>query len=168
MKPGAGKIKGSSFERLIAKRLSLWLSSGARHDLLWRSAMSGGRATIQLSQGIINKTQTGDLTAIDKLAYEFTERFLVELKHYKDLDLITGFIKNKGILYKFWYDLVEHAYIYKKSPLLICCQNNLPILIITTPSGSSFLGLQGKHKIFLPQWNGAGIYLFDSLTPKFW
>ena len=55
MRKGGGKEKGSSFERLVCKRMSMWLSKGERDDLFWRSAMSGGRATVQLRDDIVDR-----------------------------------------------------------------------------------------------------------------
>ena len=52
-KPGYGKQKGGEYERTVCKKLSLWVSNGTRDDIFWRSAMSGGRATLQRKKGII-------------------------------------------------------------------------------------------------------------------
>ena len=51
MRKGGGKAKGSSFERLICKELSLWITGGEHQDVFWRSAMSGGRSTVAMKKG---------------------------------------------------------------------------------------------------------------------
>jgi hypothetical protein len=43
--------KGSSFEREIAKLLSLWWSEGMRDDVFYRSHASGGRFTMRRKSG---------------------------------------------------------------------------------------------------------------------
>ena len=82
MKQGAGKQKGSSFERKICKELSLWITDGERDDLFWRSSNSGGRATIVAVDGT-RHTQSGDISAIHPLGHAFTETFVVECKHHR-------------------------------------------------------------------------------------
>ena len=72
----------------MACRLSLWLSGGVADDLLWRSAMSGGRATLQFKRdNKSNRRQSGDLSAIGQGAYEFCEQTYIECKHYRDLQI---------------------------------------------------------------------------------
>ena len=63
-RPGYGKQKGSGFERTICHELSMWISHGKHDDLFWRSSMSGGRATVMFKKGGQNRTQNGDITAI--------------------------------------------------------------------------------------------------------
>lgn len=123
MKPGAGKGKGSSFERLIAEKLSLWLSNGAMRDIIWRSESSGARFTC--SNG---KTGTaGDLMAKHPLAFEFCAEFVCECKHWADLNLLT-FLNCKGELYDAFTKVKREA--NGKSFLLICRQNNRPITVL--------------------------------------
>src|SRR5215216_6431446 len=38
--------KGPQWEREVCRALSLWVTNGERVDVFWRSAMSGGRATV--------------------------------------------------------------------------------------------------------------------------
>jgi hypothetical protein len=131
MKKGGGKQKGASFERYISKQLSLWVSDGESDSLFWRSAMSGGRATLQFKKGIRNKTQAGDLTAIDVRGYNFNEKFTIECKHYKDLKLQSLFFgtpKDHSIL-EFWNKLAQDSYGINKEPMLISKQNNCPTLL---------------------------------------
>lgn len=72
--------KGASFEREVAKRLSLWWSGGERDDLVWRTAMSGGRATVRHRQGKKTAGQAGDLTATDDQALPLFKLVAFELK----------------------------------------------------------------------------------------
>jgi hypothetical protein len=159
-KPGMGKNKGSAFEREAARRLSLWLSAGMRDDLIWRSSMSGGRATLQLRKDIVNQTQSGDLSAIGKEAFEFCEKTYTECKHYKDLSISRSMLTNVGGLYAFWKSTQEQALKYKKRPLLIARQNRYPTLAVVDSREPMF---NEPPVVILPRW-AAALYLFDDVT----
>jgi len=130
-KKGRGKSKGSNFERKICKELSHWVSKGKRDDLYWRSAMSGGRATIGLGQGIVRKGQMGDVTSIDKLGAVLIRDFVIELKHVKDLNIESGILYGtKGGLVTYWGKLLGECFASGKKPLLIGRSNNRPVVFI--------------------------------------
>src|SRR5215467_5249762 len=101
MKSASGKAKGSAFEREISKLMSLWISHGTRDDIFWRSSLSGGRATVQFKKGRENRSQIGDLSAIDPLGEWLISRFVTEIKSYKNLGIVSGIITCKGLLYGF-------------------------------------------------------------------
>jgi hypothetical protein len=165
LKAGGGKIKGGSYEREVAKTLSLWITGGARDDCFWRSAMSGGRATIQIKKGKTNKTQTGDITAIDPIGAWLTDRFMIETKSYKDLELPQGILKNSGFLHSFWIDLVQKSNNIAKCPMLIGRQNYMPELLVLSVKGEVYLRLDPQKAIaILPLWHNARVYLFEYLT----
>ncbi len=100
--------KGSSFEREMAKKLSLWWSDNARDDLLWRSSMSGGRATVRAKSGKTTANSCGDLTALDKEGQSLLDITAFELKRgynsYSIQDLLDK-VNGKG---GFW-DFIEQA-----------------------------------------------------------
>ena len=75
-----GKQKGSEFERYICKTLSGWASYGKRDDLYWRSAMSGGRATVQFKKNIKNTSQVADISCIDSAGEFLTDLCCIECK----------------------------------------------------------------------------------------
>jgi hypothetical protein len=129
-----GKQKGSAFERDICKRLSLWISNGNRKDIFWRSAMSGGRATIQLVKGEKNKSQTGDISSIDFLGQKLTDNFIIECKFYRNIhleSLVYGAPKTASIL-EFWKRLKRDCERFNKKPILIFKENGKEILIGTS------------------------------------
>jgi len=130
------KNKGSSFERMICRQLSLLVSGGARTDCFWRSAMSGGRATLQLDQGILNQAQAGDISAIAREGLWLIDNYQIECKHYADLEFTSGFLSNTGNLYGFWKSLMKDSVARGKHPLLIAKQNNRPIVLLTSPRKS--------------------------------
>ena len=126
-----GKQKGSGFEREICKKLSDWISGGERDDIFWRSAMSGGRATLQFKKGADNKSQVGDISSINKLGDKFTDHFVIECKFYKDIkidSLVYRFPKKSSLL-EFWNDLTKLCFKVNKHPIIIFKQNNKPVLL---------------------------------------
>lgn len=160
MKSGAGKSKGSGFERHVCKRLSLWLTNGRSDDCLWRSAMSGGRATIQLSEGVVNRTQGGDVSAISPEGYELISRCLIECKFYANLNIVEGLVKGTGSLAAFWKRVVADAGIYGKRPVLVARQNRFPTLAIVPTDFDLF---DGEPLLTSAKW-GASFYLFEKVT----
>ena len=105
--------------------------------------MSGGRATVQAKKGIKNTTQAGDITCIDSLGSWLTNDFVIECKHYKKLELENFFVKQKGLLWRFWQQLRKLCRKLNKKPLLIVKQNNTPTLLITNEAGKVNLNAMG-------------------------
>lgn len=135
------KQKGSAFEREICKALALWISDGERKDVFWRSATSGGRATIALTQGDTLSAQAGDISAVHELGHKLLNRFYIECKFYKDLEvgnLIFG--THTGTLYQFIDHVTADAKRYSKHPMLIVKQNQRPTLMIIDAAGYDILG----------------------------
>ena len=98
-----GNQKGSAFERLICKELSMWWSGGKRDDIFWRTAGSGARATQRRKSGRDTYGQHGDVQAIDPIGELLTDLFSIELKRgYNKINLLelvtkpekkTGFVE---------------------------------------------------------------------------
>jgi hypothetical protein len=81
------KNKGNSFERQIAKQLSLFLSKGERDDLVWRNTSSGARFTNRFKKGMQTENQSGDISYTHELSIPFFTKFNVECKAYQDIKL---------------------------------------------------------------------------------
>ena len=128
MRKGGGKAKGSSFERLICKELSLWITGGEHQDVFWRSAMSGGRSTVAMKKGDKLAAQAGDVSSVHILGHAFIDRFTVECKFYKTLNF-ESFIKGKGNLLGFWQVAREDSAQYNKKPILVGKQNQYTIVV---------------------------------------
>jgi len=156
MRKGGGKSKGSSFERDISKRLSLWISHNTQEDVFWRSSQSGGRSTTAFKKGKRFADQAGDICSIHPVGRPLTDKFLLELKHYKDLNF-TGLLTNKGNLVKFWEKAKEQAAQYKKMPMLIAKQNSQPILVCLSKEGAEALAIKLKCILCVPRMN---FYIF--------
>ncbi|HET9285666.1 MAG TPA: hypothetical protein VFR24_27250 [Candidatus Angelobacter sp.] len=138
------KQKGGEFERTICKRLSLWISRGQREDLLWRAAMSGGRATVAAKKGQMLTAQAGDISCIHPMGEPFIRRFYCECKFYNNLQY-SSLLLAKGNLANFWNTTKVEAYKYEKLPFMIAKQNRLPTTICTDTNGVMALVVNSDH-----------------------
>lgn len=131
MRKGGGKAKGAGFERHICTQLSLWVTNGKRKDVFWRSAMSGGRATVAKRKGVDLSRQAGDITAIAPEGHPVTDMLYIECKFYRDLQFARFVLHNKGTLAKFWRETRTQAKRYGKLPVLIAKENRGDVLVLT-------------------------------------
>jgi len=72
--------KGPSFERWFCDRLSEWWTGDPDASVFWRTANSGGRATVRGRKGKRTGNHHGDVCAIDPSGDDFLKVFCVELK----------------------------------------------------------------------------------------
>ena len=140
MRSGGGMQKGSAFERKVCKQLSRWVSCGKRDDVFWRSAMSGGRATIGLRVGINRSAQAGDVVAIAGEGENFLKHFVVECKSRKNLQIHNLITKRSGILWKFWVKHLEECKAFSRLPFMVAKQNQQPILLLLNRKGCGLFG----------------------------
>ncbi len=134
--------KGGEFERKICKRLSLWISDNMRDDLFWRSAMSGGRASL-VAKRLPNKkryNQCGDISAISREGQDFLDVFFIECKFLKSLQIDAWIYGHEGLLPKLWDKALQEAMDHDRVPLVIAKQNNKQELILTNDDGWFHLG----------------------------
>ena len=163
---GAGK--GQAFERLVCRQLSLWVSGGKQDDLFWRSAISGGRATVRAAKGIATHVG-GDICSTHPDGHKLTNRYFIECKHRKSLDL-HAFMFGKGRLFLYWLVARRQAIQHRRIPLLIAKQNNTPTLVVTPLFGLSWefgepittVSVRGKEHVVVSIY-----YLEDILKEKF-
>jgi len=154
-----GKQKGAAFERECCKKLSLWLSKGQRDDLLWRSAMSGGRATIALARGRQAANQAGDISTVSAFGAVLVDRFVIECKAYRDLNMF-GLLTGRGNLCDFWEILRSQAEEAKKNPMLIAKQNQRPVILLLDDRGTSLLRAKGFVLVNVPRLH-MNVLLFE-------
>lgn len=143
------KEKGSTFEREVAVLLSNWISGGKRDDLLWRSSISGGRATNRLKRGLATVNQAGDLCATCSWGERFTKVFYVECKFYRKLNLWSLFSPSEGGSIKtFWRRACEQATKHGLEPMLILKQNyESPLIITRTQASGWFLSQEPMKRV---------------------
>ena len=140
VKGGMGKRKGASFERNICQRLSQWVSNFRRDDVFWRSAMSGGRATLKSrkKEALEYAAQLGDISAIHPMGHALVETFIIDCKFYKDLRLDKCFYDLNSLVCGDWNKLRLAAQDAGKLPMMIARQNLKPIeLVILNGDGFS-------------------------------
>jgi hypothetical protein len=131
MRPGGGKQKGADFEREVCKKLSLWVSRGEKEDLFWRSAMSGGRATVYRKQGKGQLArQAGDITATAPEGHVLTDQWYIECKFVADLRLDSWLLKDEGDLARYWTTAKEEAKAHGRDPMMIVKQNRGEMLLV--------------------------------------
>lgn len=132
-----GVGKGGSGERFVARALSRWITGKSTPEVLWRSAMSGGKATLN---GVKRHTMAGDFVAIDDRAIFLTKVAVLDAKNRKtanvldflplaaeDMDChkISKGAKTKGkklwkdTIYCWWIKLCEEAREAEKIPILV-------------------------------------------------
>lgn len=88
--------KGSSFEREISTRLSLWASSGEYDDWYWRTAGSGGRAKARSRTGKTTINSCGDIRPECGAAEFLFKKCIFELKRgYKNWSFLDCLDKAK-------------------------------------------------------------------------
>jgi hypothetical protein len=170
VRSGGGKQKGAQFERDICRRLSLWVSHNKQEDLFWRSAMSGGRATVAKRKSITLSSQAGDISAVDKAGHVLTTSFYFELKHVKAIGLDSFIIKNNGPLAGYWHTACKEAAKYNKIPIIIVRQNRFPVLLVTRRGiGHDLiehqlgLGRGARCEIRPPTGGTVEVWLFETL-----
>lgn len=139
MRPGGGKAKGATFERLVCVALSKWVSNGERDDLFWRSAMSGGRATVGRKKGVERSAQSGDISIIDSKGSPLADVFSIECKTYEDLHLDNLVYGGKAGAPTFWTQCKRDAEQAGKLPFLVAKQNRKDILLGLSQEGMTLL-----------------------------
>jgi len=72
--------KGSSFEREICKKLSLWWTYNKRDDVFWRTAGSGAMAKTRSKANKKTFGQYGDIQATDPIGQPLIDMCSIELK----------------------------------------------------------------------------------------
>lgn len=141
-----GGRKGSSFERNTCRALSLWLSEGTDGDWFWRTAASGGRATIRGDRTLAHAA--GDIGASKPEGFALVTRYFIECKHYANLQLGNFLCHKKSKLGDFWEIAYREALKYYRLPILIAKQNLFPTLVIMRRQ--CWLGFDMHHK---PVWS---------------
>jgi hypothetical protein len=129
MKPGGGKRKGGSFERLIAKELSTWWTGGKNDRVFWRTHSSGALGTVSKM-----RTEYGDLMAVDDAGRAFMEIFNIELRHSRELDvsdLVYG--SGKSGMAKFIQEGRRSAMMSRREPIWIFKEHQGPVMVMMDP-----------------------------------
>lgn len=125
----ASKHKGSTFERQLCRTLSLWVSAGTDDDWFWRSAMSGGRATLRVAKHGAQRV-AGDICATAPGGHALTDYYYIEAKHLQDIELTSFIVKGKGNLTAIWRSTIKQAEQHGRLPMLVAKQNLMPAIVL--------------------------------------
>ncbi len=142
--PGYGGKKGAAYERTLCVMFSLWISGGTREDLLWRTAMSGGRATIKRRKGKSADSQAGDIGSVDPMGDWMVSTFLIEAKRYHSFEwhrdvaeptTATSQKATKRPLEIFLHTREEATKSGRLAPMVVLRGDRCPDLVLTTGKG---------------------------------
>jgi len=147
-------MKGGDFERVISKKLSVWLTGKEKPYQFWRMPASGGLATISEE----NKKLSGDIRALTRQAEFFTDIFNIECKNgYPRASFWQVFKEIKNLeLKSFWEQCCLDAMKAGKWPMLIYRKKGQKIILGISTSINTIL----EDKI--PE-----IRLLSTITVKF-
>ena len=163
--------KGGEYERNISGRLSLWVSNFTRDDLFWRSAMSGGRATLKgrKKSAIKSSAEVGDISLRHKMGAPFLEIFTVECKHWDDLCLRQYLFGKKGHIADIWTKPLEEARAVRRQPMVCAKQSHAGELCFTTKKGYSIFNKGGDIEpiAIFPRINMYIFHMADVLVLDF-
>lgn len=141
MRKGGGHAKGSSYERDIAKRLSLWWTRDLpepRDDIFWRTSGSGARATSRSKIKKKTAYEYGDITFTDPIGKPFIDCFLIECKcgYSDEIDILDLFHREENSTLFYWWRkaLGEAEDAGRKNCLLITARNRKPELCLINKS----------------------------------
>ncbi len=135
MSGGRSKAKGSAFERVVAAKLSLWITDGASKDVFYRNILSGGRFTVK------DVGMPGDLMASDPRGFPLLSLLSVECKHHKDINFDHFMMAGaKSFLGRVYEKTRQQGEKDKLRPMLIAKGNRTGALVIVDKhTGAAFL-----------------------------
>ena len=151
MRKGGGKPKGNSFENKMAKEMSRWITQGRRFDVFDRNPSSGAKATMHKKTGGHYANQTGDIVSLDDDGFRLMKHFVLECKHYKEINIPGPLYRTKGGIPGWWKKVKMEAFDVDREPMLLMKQNNRPILLGLTFEGIEILELEKHIALSYPQ-----------------
>ncbi len=122
--------------------------SGGRATLKSRKARKSAPLRLRDKHGKVRRisfdAHCGDIVATHAVGNLLTELFVLECKHYKELDAHKLFFGKGGKVTKFWEKVTAEAKDTSREPLMVMRQNNQPDVLCTTKAGKELLQLKGK------------------------
>ena len=153
------KSKGSSFERIICKKLSVWWTNGERDDIFWRSAGSGAMATNAHRSGSFRANMEGDISYSDAIGKPLMDLFCIELKNgYADWSALDLLESNQKVtrFEEFWNQACESALHSNALPMLIYHKDRKNTMVAINLEANTLLKKQviARHSLFdIPYFN---------------
>ena len=125
MKPGGGKVKGSAFERWVAKELSLWCSGGKSSGLFWRTHSSGMLGTRNKM-----KQEYGDIMAVGEEGAPFVRKYNIECRHSKSIRISDLIYKDNSGVHMFIQEGLQNARLSGRIFIGFVKESNKEVLVI--------------------------------------
>ena len=121
--------------------LSIWASGGAQEDYYWRSAMSGGRATLQSRKGRTAQAvhHAGDMVCTNAEGAFLLDLFQIEFKSYADFFFERLAHGKDGRMEALWSPLIRQSAVFNKLPLLIGKQDGQTDHVMVTKASLDLL-----------------------------
>lgn len=158
IKKSTSKAKGSGFERVVSKRLTLWCSGQDKEYWFWRTPSSGAMNTLGHST-----VAAGDIISIKPEGEWFLDKFSVECKvGYPNSNFhkhLKG-VKNDEIRL-FWEQCCGDADRASKLPMLIYKKKMFNALIGVTTINSKLGELPFIQMSWGDVYDLPRLYLFD-------
>lgn len=126
--------KGADHERIICRRLSMWVQGTEKPELFWRSASSGAQATMGRRRGHKSK-MGGDIVSIDAAGNFLTELFSLECKFYASFNFEEWLKDTKGEAKQWWIQCCGDAEHANKLPMMIFKKNGSPAYLMLCNKG---------------------------------
>lgn len=108
------------------------------------------------------KHQAGDIVAVHPMGHALTNRFFIETKHYRDLQIDSFFLKQTGNLWKFWQKACKQAKSHKLIPLMIAKQNSMPTILLVNGIALTEIATYCDC-VRIRGGNPPNVYLFDEV-----
>lgn len=168
MRKGGGKSKGGGFEREVCKHLSRWVSRGTREDLYWRSAMSGGRATLGAKKGQDLRFQAGDICAVHPMGHVLTDYWYIECKFVRKLNLRAFICGTGGPMQQYWKVAEREALVHKRIPMMVAKENNgLTLVVVPRDSAAWYEWAHASTLALVVKQDAAVLSFPDMLEQPF-
>lgn len=169
LKPGMGKAKGSGFEGVIAKKLSVALAPLTFIRSPGSGARVGGKNFETFGKMFGEdalKLFVADVVATNEKDSGLTFKHSIECKSYAKSDSFETMVAGNANIFKWFQESVTDAAKIDKNPLLIFKWNHTPIYVI-----GLFSSMPQNPRIVLSQNDVTlSVFYFDDLitTPDFW
>lgn len=169
------KAKGGGWERTCAVLLSKWITSGKQSDCFWRSAMSGGRATVARAKGV-NVRQSGDICAVSPEGHALCNDLYMECKFLKECSIDSA-LEGGSALRKIWDIASVESQKTLKFPVLLIKRNRRKPLWITCATVAKMLSVAPRGSLRVDSrtvFYGRDMHIFllddvlKSTPPKSW
>lgn len=136
----SGPSKGSAFERELCKKLSLWWTfdlAAPDDSVFWRTAGSGGRATIRGRKNKKTANAYGDICCLDPIGQDFLRAFCTEIKRgyskFTIADLLDKRETSAKQKYEEWIEQAIHSHLLAGSYswlLIVRRDQRLPLVFL--------------------------------------